>query len=417
MLLWYSESAPDDGVPIYRVDARGRPLSHARLWSSPTWFGPRASFVVDQDTVHLVVSGLREEDHGVYRCRVDFKDSPTRNSRIGLTVTVPPSQLLVTRLPHPQGGPSVPLESLPPLKEGDELSLACEAIGGRPRPSVVWLLGDVVVADSWEVGPRPDSVVSRLLIPALGRLHGLHGLRGRLVCRASNNPSAPPVDKELFLDVHLRPQSARIVGGGRSLLAGQSYDFQCRSLGSRPPADITWRWKGSNEALQGPVKRLAGSATESISVLTLTPRPEHDGRVIECVADNPVFTDSEVRDEWRLSVHYAPRVTATLGAKLNASNIKAGDDVYLECAVDARPAASAVTWAHNGEAVQSSLSAGVVVTERTLVLRRVSKLAAGDYACHASNAVGRAHSPALTLVVMCTYNAIYGVVNLLRFRF
>ena len=37
----------------------------------------------------------------------------------------------------------------------------------------------------------------------------------------------------------------------------------------------------------------------------------------------------------------------TFGSSLNASNIKEGDDVYFECAVQASPAPYKITWRHN----------------------------------------------------------------------
>ena len=42
-----------------------------------------------------------------------------------------------------------------------------------------------------------------------------------------------------------------------------------------------------------------------------------------------------------------PSSTLTLGSSLNASNIKEGDDVYFECAVQASPAPYKITWRHN----------------------------------------------------------------------
>lgn len=36
-----------------------------------------------------------------------------------------------------------------------------------------------------------------------------------------------------------------------------------------------------------------------------------------------------------------------LGSTLNANSIKAGDDVYLECVIEANPSAGLVSWTHN----------------------------------------------------------------------
>ena len=51
---------------------------------------------------------------------------------------------------------------------------------------------------------------------------------------------------------------------------------------------------------------------------------------------------------WRYSCSSdAPRVAVRLGSTLNASSIKAGDDVYLECVIESNPSAGLVSWTHN----------------------------------------------------------------------
>ena len=52
----------------------------------------------------------------------------------------------------------------------------------------------------------------------------------------------------------------------------------------------------------------------------------------------------------------APRLKLSLGRTLNASNLKENDDVYFECAVDARPDPKEIEWSHNVSTVQLLVS-------------------------------------------------------------
>lgn len=67
-------------------DVRGRSFGQAKLWSSERAFGKRAYFRTATKPAQLLVDELHLEDEGLYRCRVDFRNSPTRNSKINLTV-------------------------------------------------------------------------------------------------------------------------------------------------------------------------------------------------------------------------------------------------------------------------------------------------------------------------------------------
>lgn len=67
-------------------DVRGRGFAQAKLWSSPLAFGGRAFFRTASHPAQLLVDDIKLVDEGMYRCRVDFKNSPTRNLKINFTV-------------------------------------------------------------------------------------------------------------------------------------------------------------------------------------------------------------------------------------------------------------------------------------------------------------------------------------------
>lgn len=75
-----------------RFDARGKPLSMGRRWSELASFGLRADFRFNlhgqmPSKGHLVINGTSLADEGLYRCRIDFKNSPARHHRVQLNVT------------------------------------------------------------------------------------------------------------------------------------------------------------------------------------------------------------------------------------------------------------------------------------------------------------------------------------------
>lgn len=65
---------------------RGRSFAKALYWSDEKAFGPRAYFQTVSKPAALALDSVALEDEGMYRCRVDFKNSPTRNYQVNLTV-------------------------------------------------------------------------------------------------------------------------------------------------------------------------------------------------------------------------------------------------------------------------------------------------------------------------------------------
>ncbi|XP_058467805.1 titin [Malaya genurostris] len=384
MVLWFKE---EDNEPLYNFDIRGRQVAQARLFSSEKYFGKRAFFRATSHPAQLLVDELKLSDEGIYRCRVDFRNSPTRNVKINFTVVVPPDRPVIYDSRRREK-----TNTVEPYSEGSDIQLVCEVKGGRPRPNVTWYLDNTVIDESYET--RPDgTTVNHLSYPNIGRQH----LDARLMCVASNTNLTPPNNKVVVLDVNLKPVAVHILVKEKFVSADKRYDIECKSSGSRPEAVISW-WKGSRQ-LKRLSKNFAETGNQSLSVLSFTPTVDDDGKYLTCRAENPLIPDSAIEDKWRLVVHYMPIVTLKMGSSLNPDDIKEGDDIYFDCHIQSNPKPYKLAWYHNGNELHHNVTAGVILSDHSLALQGVSRILAGDYTCMAANTEGRGTSNHVTLRV------------------
>ncbi|XP_024935919.1 hemicentin-1 isoform X2 [Cephus cinctus] len=387
MVLWYKEEK--DGEPIYSVDARGRTFSQANFWSDPEVFGDRASMKMNVKPAELEIEDLKAKDVGLYRCRVDFRNSPTKNQKINLTVIVPPERPVIYT-----GARRSLAKILQPFNEGSDLSLLCEVRGGSPPPKLVWYLEGKLLDDTFK-REHDDITVNQLEIAKITR----EFLRARLICQANNTHLISPIISEIILDVNLKPLMVNIKSKETHLSALKTYDIECVSSGSRPEPVITW-WKGTHQ-VKHMARNFAESPNETRSVLSYVPTIVDDGKFLICRAENPVVPNSALEDRWYLVVHYVPVVTISLGSNLKANDINEGDDVYFECDVMANPKEYKLAWFKDGRELHQNTTAGIVLPGgKSLVLQRVTKNSAGDYSCMAANTEGRASSRPVRLEVM-----------------
>ncbi|XP_061721983.1 hemicentin-1-like [Cydia pomonella] len=385
MVLWFRKAG---GKPIYSFDVRGRSFNKALQWSDPHSFGPRAYFATVARPAALTLSSVQLDDEGTYRCRVDFKNSPTRNFQIRLTVIVPPHQMLL----YDKSGADVS-GIVGPLEEGSALVLVCEVRGGRPEPVVSWLI-DGLPAPQY-IGVKTDThvVVNRLELQHLKR----EDLNTTFKCRAANTHLVPPQEKTVRLEMNLSPISVSLVNRPQQLIAGAASTLRCVAEGSRPPAQITW-FK-DNRSLEREKVSEHSNETWSASTLVFTPTPLDNGAVIKCIAANPALPRKAIDDHVQLNIVYSPLVTLTLGSTLNPHDIKEGDDVYFECNVRANPREHRITWFHDDRPVSQNMTSGIIVSTRSLVLQKVTRQEAGAYACKAANARGETSSEVVRLRV------------------
>ena len=67
-------------------DARDSEWNNGTRWSDEFQFGSRAYFDLSSSPSVLRVQNIQAAEAGVYRCRVDFKSAPTRNSLVNISV-------------------------------------------------------------------------------------------------------------------------------------------------------------------------------------------------------------------------------------------------------------------------------------------------------------------------------------------
>ncbi|ETN65555.1 sidestep protein [Anopheles darlingi] len=384
MVLWFKE---DDNEPLYNFDVRGRQVAQARLSSSDKYFGKRAFFRATSHPAQLLVDEIKLIDEGMYRCRVDFRNSPTRNLKINFTVIVPPDRPIIYDSRRREKANTVE-----PYSEGSDIALICEVKGGRPRPNVTWYLDNSVIDESFET--RPDgTTVNHLSYPNIGRQH----LDARLMCVASNTNLTPPNNKVVVLDVNLKPVAVHIMAKEKFVSADKRYEIECKSSGSRPEAAISW-WKGTR-MLKRVTKNFSETGNQSLSVISYTPTVDDDGKYLTCKAENPLIPDSAIEDKWRLVVHYTPIVKLQMGSSLNPDDIKEGDDIYFDCHIQSNPKPYKLAWYHNGNELHHNVTAGIILSDHSLALQGVSRNLAGDYTCMAANTEGRGTSNHVTLRV------------------
>lgn len=69
----------------FSYDLRGKNAGKPNHWKDDI-LGERAYFRTASEPATLSIEGIRVSDEADYRCRVDFRKSPTRNYKVKLSV-------------------------------------------------------------------------------------------------------------------------------------------------------------------------------------------------------------------------------------------------------------------------------------------------------------------------------------------
>uniref|UniRef100_A0A4Y0B5I7 Ig-like domain-containing protein n=1 Tax=Anopheles funestus TaxID=62324 RepID=A0A4Y0B5I7_ANOFN len=388
LVLWFKDST---GIPLYSLDSRsGVAISAAQHSTIANDLGQRLFFSVGATPkeARLQIRNIKTSDGGVYRCRVDYFNSPTRNYRVNLTLAVPPEE---PRIFDAQGKEISTVAG--PFREGHELFLSCQVSGGRPPPRVTWWRDGVEISSTSHPSAveGTSAMVNQLFISTVTR--DFYGTK--LQCRAAGSKLVPAVSKEVAIQVHLKPLRVKIISPNELLTAGRPVPIRCEAWGSFPAAKIVWLLDG--EPLRSgdiTVHTDSNDSNLTSSILTLRVTAENDGAELTCRASNAWFSGGAIEDKRIISVAYEPVVSVHLSNEDPSRVITRaeGENVTLKCRADARPPVTSFSWYKNNMRMSGE-------NGETLYLTQLERESAGSYACAASNTEGETRSSSLTLKI------------------
>ncbi|OXA61211.1 Nephrin [Folsomia candida] len=265
-----------------------------------------------------------------------------------------------------------------PYTEGSALTLHCLVEGGSPLPRVVWYRNGKLIDTSDYFA---DGLVKNdLTITVLAR----SDLSAELTCEASNNNISRPLATTVHLDMNFSPLEVTILGKSSRITAGKKYDLMCQSVGSRPPAHIWWFL--DDKRVESAKETTSKDGNTTTSTLSLIPKKEDSGKYLSCRAENSIIPSKVLEDGWELVIQSFTSVVDLLSCY--------------------------------GKMLYHNISAGIIMTNQSLVLQRVTRLSAGNYSCIGRNSEGEGSSPPFYLDVLyapsCKPNQIrvHGVAKL-----
>ncbi|KAL7016960.1 hypothetical protein ACKWTF_010208 [Chironomus riparius] len=388
LVIWYKEG---QSTPIYSFDVRHTEMLEKGLHHEGTGSLNGRSHFNTTSLSSFIITNVKGQDNGLYRCRVDFIKSPTRNIKIQLSVIVPPDSITIfdakgTQLPH---------YILGPYNEGASINITCVASGGRPLAQVTWWR-DNVLLNTTSIQIVDKKVKNTLQLYKLER----KDLHNSYVCQASNNDVTHPLTSTVTLDLNLRPLTIRLDQDVKYLSTNHSYDLKCEVTGSRPAPLISW-WKGSSQ-LRTTKEWTSSDGNLTRSILTYIPVLDDQGKYLSCRAEQSLIPESGIEQGFKLDIHHIPVVKLEFGTNQQnhlQNGIREGADVYFECNIKSNPWVYKVSWKHNGKDISHMFGDGIIISNQSLLISNVKRTQMGQYICSAVNAEGEGESNAVYLEV------------------
>lgn len=431
LILWYKDIF---GTPIYSFDMR-KDLS-GRHWMDTRILGNRASFHIEKTDFKtrngtsiyksfLRIDNLRKSDAGPYRCRVDFKEAPTRNVKVKLSLIELPSPPILLDQEGAKMSSSISAESpqlSPPLRINATLEVTCETKGGDPLPELQWwrlepvesaggLRGQEVESNKMQLKGEPTQTEGDLVRRTFKLEHLQREDFGRILgCSATNTDLVPSPQTTLKINMLLPPIRAKIEREWSYFLAGKTYNISCQIQGSNPAAYAKVKIGNRELKLLDDQNESEVQGRRSTIRVGFVPTVDDHNEFLSCRGENPhLTTNNAVEDQWKITVQYVPKVTLNLvDYPAQKVELNENDSLELKCVIDANPKAHAIHWRKDGIA----LNGGPGLTMRNVMMeseRQSSSIllledvqadkTTGNYTCVGENLLGRGSSNPLEVRV------------------
>ncbi|XP_037280587.2 cell adhesion molecule 2 [Rhipicephalus microplus] len=385
LIQWFKE---DNKGPIYEyqvllhenwahLENTHRKAAHQHR-PRPDWQGRAFFRGGHEDSPALTMTKLKPRDQGTYVCKATFNDGASRTLSTALLVVGSTNQPTIF---DEKGDEAQGIAG--PYMEGDSLMLTCKA-NSDFRLTWYWDSAPAHGKDQWQV--KGMSTQSKLTRHNLAR-------RDRdtpITCVATNALGAT-LNTTVKLEIWTPASSVHI--RARPFKDGIPASVECEVLGSRPAPLVTW-YVGDEGPQDATFTHVQEDADVATSVLTLTVSAKDRGKTITCVVAHPV-TEDRLNASFVVDVHYKPSLRLTV----NATKINFGEDLFMECEVDANPPAVEVSWHLNGHVFSISRAPSVPTVSVPFTRAQLDRSDSGSYQCRAWNSCGVAVSNFVTLTV------------------
>jgi len=263
------------------------------------------------------------------------------------------------------------------INAGDDKIISCEIDSNPENLTLVQWFHNGVALDLNDPRVEPDS-------QALSLSPAQVSFAGEYWCLAENSVGSGQSE---MLNVNVISVVESVMIEGEAGTEDEEMTMTCIASGGHPASTITWVMPdGVNFTVEEEVTVNEDETFETVSRLTFTPTADENEKNVVCEAINDVM-DTPVEYETEMNILYKPIVS------VEEDNITAtaGDQVTLECNVDANPMnLSLVKWFHNEEVVDANdekFEDGSVDIPSLTIIQVVAE-DSGDYFCAAENQVG-----------------------------